>query len=136
MAYTAYQLVEGTADAVSTQIAALLGSSWQPFGPPFITPDQRICQPVVQGTPSEGTPAGSVTLANGATVDVTNSNDSTSVSGVAAVTGTTLTSVALPATTAIIATAQVLSGVAPSGTYISHVTFTVSNGAITAIVLS
>ena len=39
-------------------------------------------------------------------------------------------------TTTIVSSAQVLTGVAPSGTYTTSVTFTVANGAITAIVLA
>lgn len=36
----------------------------------------------------------------------------------------------------VVASGQVLEGVTPSGTYVSKVTFTVSNGVITAIALS
>lgn len=39
-------------------------------------------------------------------------------------------------TQAVVSNAQELTGVAPTGTYISKVTFTVAGGAITAIVLS
>ena len=39
-------------------------------------------------------------------------------------------------TTTIVSTGQQLTGVTPTGTYASKVTFTVANGAITAIALS
>lgn len=47
-----------------------------------------------------------------------------------------LTQVDLPATAAMITSAQALTGVTPTGTFITTVTFTVAGGVITAIVLS
>ena len=42
----------------------------------------------------------------------------------------------LPATQTVVVNGQALTGVAPTGTYTSRVTFTVASGAITAIALS
>ena len=78
------------------------------------------------------------TLIQGALVTVRNSTGAKSVpSAVAQVNASgVLTSVDLPATAAPITSGQALTGVTPTGTFTTTVTFTVAGGVITAIVLS
>jgi hypothetical protein len=76
------------------------------------------------------------TVVNGATVVMANSVNNKTVNGTAVVTAGVLTRVSAPANTAIVTSAQTLTGVTPSGTYTNTVTFTVANGVITAIALS
>lgn len=83
-----------------------------------------------------GTIVPPASVANGATVTMANSANTKTVSGTAVLTGSTLTRVAAPATAAIITSGQALTGVTPTGTFATTVTFTVANGVITAIALS
>lgn len=82
--------------------------------------------------------SGTTTLVTtGATVAVKNSAGSKTVSGATVdVAAGALEDVNLPATAALITSAQALTGVTPSGTYTNTVTFTVAAGVITAIALS
>jgi hypothetical protein len=75
---------------------------------------------------------------DGTSINVLNSAGTKTVVGAANVAETTglLTQVDLPATAALITNAQALTGVAPSGAYTTTVTFTVTAGVISAIVLS
>jgi hypothetical protein len=75
---------------------------------------------------------------DGTDINVRNSADSKDVTGDAVVDETTgaLTEVALPATAALITSGQALTGVTPTGTFTTTVTFTVAGGVITAIALS
>lgn len=75
---------------------------------------------------------------DGTDINVVNSAGSKTVVGDAAVNEATgvLTQVTLPATAALITSAQALTGVTPTGTFTTTVTFTVAGGVITAIALS
>lgn len=75
-------------------------------------------------------------VTNGQTVVMANSANNKTVNGTAVVTAGALTRVSAPATAAIVTSAQTLTGVTPTGTYATTVTFTVANGVITAIALS
>lgn len=66
---------------------------------------------------------------------VDNSADTKHVNGVVDI-DAGVVSVNLPATAALITTGQALTGVTPSGAFLTTVTFTVAAGVITAIVLS
>lgn len=75
---------------------------------------------------------------DGTDITVKNSAGSKTVVGDAVVNEATgvLTQVDLPATAAMITSGQALTGVAPTGTFTTTVTFTVAGGVITAIALS
>lgn len=77
-------------------------------------------------------------FADGTDILVRNSADSKEVTGDAVVDETTgtLTEVALPSTWALVNSTMALTGVTPTGTYATTVTFTVANGVISAIALS
>lgn len=79
-------------------------------------------------------PAG-IGIANGAAMNVRNSAASKTVAGTAVVAAEVLTSVDLPATAALLTTAQAL--VVPvTGTYATTATVTIAGGVVTAIALS
>lgn len=75
---------------------------------------------------------------DGTDITVKNSAGTKTVTGDAVVNEATgvLTQVDLPATAAIITSAQALTGVTPTGSFVTTVTFTVAGGVITAIALS
>lgn len=75
-------------------------------------------------------------LSNAAAVNVKNSAGTKTVAGTANVSSGVLNSIDLPATAALITSAQALTGVTPTGTFTTTVTFTVAAGVISAIVLS
>lgn len=79
-----------------------------------------------------------VGFADGTDISVKNSAGSKTVVGDAVYNEATgaLTQVDLPATAALITSAQALVGVAPSGSFLTTVTFTVTNGVISGIALS
>jgi hypothetical protein len=77
-----------------------------------------------------------ISLANAVNVTVRNFTASKTVVGLSVVSGGVLTSVDLQGSAAIITNSQALTGVTPTGTFVTTVTFTVSGGLITAIALS
>jgi hypothetical protein len=80
-----------------------------------------------------GGAAGAVVV-NGASVSVRNSQGLDGHTSTAVVTGSTL-SVNLPATATIVDNSDFIN-VAPTGTFVSKTSFTVTNGVITGVVLS
>lgn len=81
-------------------------------------------------------PATQAAVVNGGTVNVENSAGNLDSPATASVSANTLNNVRLAATKTIVTSGQALTGVTPSGTYTNTVTFTVTDGLITAIVLS
>lgn len=77
-----------------------------------------------------------IILANATAVNVKNSAGTKTVAGTANVSAGTLNSIDLPASAALITSAQALTGVTPTGSFVTTVTFTVTAGVISAIVLS
>lgn len=79
----------------------------------------------------------STLVVSGALAPVKNSAGSKTVTGARVdVAAGVIEDVNLPATAALITSAQALTGVTPTGTFVTTVTFTVANGVITAIALS
>lgn len=86
------------------------------------------------GSAASGTTA---IVTNGQTpVVMANSANSKTVNGTAVVANGAVSRVSAPATAALITSGQALTGVTPTGTFATTVTFTVANGVITAIALS
>jgi hypothetical protein len=84
----------------------------------------------------DGLSSGQAVVANGDSVIAQNSALNKSVAGTAVVNKGAVSGVTLPTTAAIVTSTQELTGVTPSGEYVSKVTFTVVDGEITAIALS
>lgn len=82
--------------------------------------------------------ASTIAMVDSADTVVVHNSAGTNVAGThtAEVAVGALTDVKLAATVAPVTSGQVLTGVTPTGTFITSVTFTVANGVITAIVLS
>lgn len=76
-------------------------------------------------------------VSNGGTVSVANSANSKTVAGATyVISASAVSRISLPATAALVTSAQTLTGVTPTGTYTNTITFTVANGVITAVALS
>lgn len=131
---TTYKTISArTPDELDAALTDALSGGYQPvsgMGPYIIEQGGVTCMTLSNTTTI-------ATTTDGATVVVHNSAGST-VAGthVAEVAGGALTDVKLASTVAPVTNGQVLNGVTPSGTYVSHITFTVTNGAITAVALS
>lgn len=85
---------------------------------------------------STGIPSTSAVVANGSTVNVENSAGNLDSPGTVTVAASTVTNVRLAAAKTIVTSGQALTGVTPTGTFTTTVTFTVANGVITGIALS
>lgn len=98
-------------------------------GTPVIAGNKGVPITIVGGT------SDTTAVTNGQTVVVNNSSHTDPVNGTAHVVNGLLADVHLPSNTALIGNGE-QTGVAPTGTFTSAVTFTVVNGVITAITLS
>jgi hypothetical protein len=75
-------------------------------------------------------------VASGQVVSVRNSTGLLTANGSVVLTGLFITSLDLGATSTLVNTGQTLTGVTPTGTFTTTVTFTVAGGVISAIALS
>lgn len=98
-------------------------------GTPVIVGNKGVPITIVGGT------SDSSAVTNGQTVVVNNSSHTDPVNGTAHIVNGFFVDVHLPSNTALVGNGE-QTGVAPTGTFTSAVTFTVVNGVITAITLS
>ena len=179
MSVTSYDVLrDRTSDNLKAQVTAALGNGWQPFGYPFVSDEDFVCQAMIKGVQdSNNLASASAAVANGDTIAVKNSAGADSHNATAEVSANTLNDVKFPATVAMVdntdtvvvhnsagsviagthvaevalgvlsdvklastvagvTNGMALTGVAPSGSYTNTVTFTVTAGVISAIVLS
>ena len=97
---------------------------------------ELISDPVQDIGAPDGLTSSQAIANQGDTVPVKNSAGSKTVNGSAVVASGQVSQVDLPSTATLITSTQALTGVAPSGTYTTTVTFTVANGVISEIALS